>query len=90
MGEGATVPGLNIPYFIGASYKNQKNFIMQNTQQIDKGTLGKNYIGVYKEQSQTTGFLSSHSHRLVMFMGKWQTLTTLYIQAKKTPIKIVS
>jgi hypothetical protein len=75
--------GVNIPYLIGANYKNQNNFIMQNTQQINKGTLGRNYIGVYKELSKTTGFLSSHSHRLLMFMGKWQTVTTLSPPGKK-------
>ena len=75
--------GINIPYLIGANYNNQNNFIMQNTQQINKGTLGRNYIGVYKELSKTTGFLSSHSHRLLMFMGKWQTVTTLSPPGKK-------
>ena len=76
--------GIAIPILISAKRKSGKSFELSSFQELRKNIVGKNYVGVFKEKSQTTGFLSKNSHRLVMFAGKFQEISKMEAGEKRT------
>jgi len=76
--------GITIPFLISAKRKSGTNFQLSNFQELRKNVIGTNYIGIFKEKSKTTGFLSKNSHRLVMFAGKFQDVSKMEAGEKKT------
>jgi hypothetical protein len=69
--------GFKLPFLFNANFSRGKTFTMGKTKQFGNNKLVEEWLGVFNQQSTTSGIISKDSKRLNMFTGNYQQISPI-------------